>query len=139
MTDVYAEEVLTEKFKELKSLTVTESGEYPEVSFPNKNFTRPEDGYWYELWFAPARATQIELGSEARSRWVGILQINICVPKDSGTQAANSRYEAIASHFRTGSYIKGVRIINTQRTSAFENGDYYVMPVTVSYWADLDR
>lgn len=139
MTDVYAERIMIEKFKELEGLIVTEDGVYPEVAFPNTNFERPDDGYWYELFFIPGHPIQIELGSEARSRWVGILQINICTPKDSGTEPINDRYESVSKLFRPGSNFDGVRITRCYRTSALENGDYYVMPVTVEFWADLDR
>lgn len=139
MTDAYCEKQLVEKFKELEGLTVTEDGKFPEVAFPNLNFERPEDGYWYELFFIPGQPVQVELGSEGRSRWVGDLRINVCTPKNSGTESANDRYESIAKLFRSGSYINGVRIIKTSRSSAIEDGDYYVLPVDVSFWADLDR
>lgn len=146
MTDAIVEEILTEKFKELEGLEKVNIGtekepewEYPTVAFPNIAFERPEDGYWYELFFIPAQPMQIELGSEARSRWVGIMQINVCVPKNSGTTPINARYENIAKLFRSGLIIDGIRIVQTYRTSALDDGDYYVMPVTVSWWADLDR
>lgn len=139
MTDAYVEKVIIDKFKELEGLTVNEDGTYPEVAFPNQNFVRPEDGYWYELYFIPGQPVQVELGTEGRSRWVGVLQINICTPKDSGIEPINDRYESVAKLFRSGTYIDGVRIKRTYRTSALEDGDYYVMPVTVEYWADLDR
>lgn len=112
---------------------------YPEVAFPNESFERPDDGYWYEIYMIPAIPNQIELGTEARSRWTGIMQINICVPKDSGTRALNARYDAIASLFRSGLYLEGVRVVRTYRTSALDDGDYTVLPVSVEWWADLDR
>lgn len=112
---------------------------YPEVAFPNEAFTRPEDGYWYEISMIPAVPNQIELGTTARSRWTGIMQINICVPKDSGTKAMNARFNAIAALFRSGLYIEGVRVVRTYRTSALDDGDFTVMPVSVEWWADLDR
>lgn len=168
MTDTYAEELLINKFLKLEGLvkipkTEFEQDEgdnseeqdspknefnneeenkeyfYPEVALPNESFIRPEDGYWYEIYLIPAIPNQIELGSEARSRWTGIMQINICVPKDSGTKALNARYDAIASLFRSGLYIEGVRIVRTYRTSALDDGDFTVLPVSVEWWADLDR
>ena len=112
---------------------------YPEVAFPNEAFTRPEDGYWYELHMIPSVPEQIELGTTGRSRWTGIMQINICVPKDSGTRAINARFNAIAALFRSGLYIHGVRVVRTYRSSALDDGDSTVVPVSVEWWADLDR
>lgn len=139
MTDAYVEEKLIEHFKKLEGLTANEDGTYPEVALPNMNFTRPEDGYWYELYFVPGIPKQIELGTEARSRWIGVMDIKICTPKDSGTKPANDRFESVERLFKSGTYIDGIRITRCYRSSALENGDYYVMPVTVEYWADLDR
>lgn len=146
MTDAIVEELMIEKFKELNGLTKINIGteenpeyEYPEVAFPNIAFTKPEDGYWYELFFIPAEPLQIELGTEARSRWIGILQINVCVPKNSGTTPLNNRYENIAKLFRSGLIFNGIRIVRTYRTSALDDGDYYVLPVSVEWQADLER
>lgn len=147
MTDTYAEQILIEKFKELKGLQIENSKDeagneiqtYPEIAFPNESFERPDDGYWYELYFLPTEPVQIELGSEARSRWSGVMQINICVPKNDGIVPLNSRYNNIATLFRSGSIIDGVRIRRTYRTSALDDGDYYVMPVSIEWQADLDR
>lgn len=146
MTDATVETLLIEKFKELDGLEKTNTGtdenpvyEYPTVAFPNVTFTKPDDGYWYELFFIPAQPVVIELGTEARSRWVGILQINVCVPKNTGTTPLNDRYDNIAKLFKSGLYFDGIRISRTYRTSALDDGDYYVMPVSVEWQADLDR
>lgn len=146
MTDARIENLIIEKFKELDGLEKVNIGtreepewEYPTVAFPNVTFTKPDDGYWYELFFIPARPVVIELGSEARSRWVGILQINVCVPKNTGTIPLNDRYDNIAKLFRSGLFFDGIRINRTYRTSALDDGDYYVMPVSVEWQADLDR
>ena len=146
MTDASVETYIIEKFKELDGLEKNNIGteeapnyEYPTVAFPNVAFTKPEDGYWYELHFIPAIPIQIELGTQARSRWMGILQVNVCVPKNSGTTPLNDRYENIAKLFRSGLIFNGIRIIRTYRTSALDDGDYYVMPVSIEWQADLDR
>lgn len=149
MTDVYAEEVLTERFKELPNLiTKTEEIEtddgitktvikYLDVAFPNIPFQRPDNGYWYELYFMTQAPDQIELGSYGRNRWRGIMQVNICVPKSSGTQAVNERFNAIAALFRQGMNLAHVRINKVYRGTAIEDGDFYSMPVSVEWWSDL--
>lgn len=112
---------------------------FPMIAFPNQKFERPFDGYWYELNFIPAQPMQMELGTNGRLRWVGILQVNVCTPKNDGTKAVNDRYDEIASMFRQGLIIEGVRISKVYRTSAVDDGDYYCMFVSINWQADLDR
>lgn len=139
MTDAHIEQRVINKFKELEGLTIDDDGNYPEVAFPYQSFSRPADGYWYELFYIPSEPIQIELGEEARSRWVGILQVNVVVPKESGMEPALARFDSIAKLFRAGSYIDNIRVNRTYRSSAYEDGDFYVLPVSVEVWADLDR
>ena len=140
MTDAYIEKQVTDYFLKMNGITVNEDGTHPEVCFANEEFERPDDGYWYEVYFIPSSPMQIELGTTARSRWVGLLQINVCTPKAAGTTPSLDRYESIAEHFRTGMYINGdIRVIKPSRTSATEDGDFYVLPVTVELQANLDR
>ena len=140
MTDAYVEEKTKEYFLTLEGLEQTTDGSHPDVCFENEDFERPDDGYWYEVYFIPSQPLQIELGTDARSRWVGLLQINVCTPKSAGTTPSLDRYESIAKHFRTGMYINGnIRVVKTYRTSAMEDGDFYVLPVTVELQANLDR
>lgn len=117
---------------------------FPAAAFPNSDFERPVDENgnntaWYELFFITSKPNQIELGTTARSRWIGIMQINICIPKTWGRKEINYRYNEIADLFRSGINIDGVRVTNTYRTSALDDDDYYCLPVTVEWWADLDR
>lgn len=117
---------------------------YPEVAFPNEDFIRPVDENgsnlsWYELYFIPARPNQIELGTKGRSRWFGLMQVNICVPRTWGTQELYQRYDDIAALFRSGLILEGVRIVRTYRSSALDDDDFYCLPVTIEWQADLDR
>lgn len=117
---------------------------YPEVAFPNEDFIRPIDDNgsnlpWYELYFIPSRPNQIELGTKGRSRWFGLMQVNVCVPKTWGTQELYQRYDDIAALFRSGLILEGVRIVRTYRSSALDDDDFYCLPVTIEWQADLDR
>lgn len=147
MTEVAVENILIERFKTLDNLTTDKETDlngnevitYPEVSFPNEPFERPDDGYWYELRPTPAKSVDAYLGSEEQVRWIGVLQINICVPKNSGLKPLNSRYEAIAKLYKRGLVINGIRIISSDRTSAIDDGDYYVMPIQIVWESNLER
>ena len=117
---------------------------YPHVAFPNEDFERPKDDlglndYWYELYFIPAEPNQIELGTKGRSRWVGIMQINICLPKTWGTEELYARYDEVAKLFRSGLILEGVRIIRTYRSTSINDDDYFCLPVTIEWQADLYR
>lgn len=117
---------------------------YPNVAFQNEDFERPLDDKgnnknWYELFFVPDVPNQIELGTTGRSRWVGIMQVNVCVPKTWGTEELYDRYDEIASLFRSGLILEGVRIVKTYRTVSFDDNDFFCLPVTIEWQADLDR
>lgn len=129
---------------------------YPNVAFPNVDFIRPkgpagDNTFWYELNFIPAPPTQIELGTSARSRWIGLMQINVCIPKTWGTDELYARYDEIAKLFRSGLIITdkiieeevekpySVRIIKTYRSSAVDDNDFYCLPVIIDWQSDLYR
>lgn len=117
---------------------------YPNVAFPNSSFIRPQgdDGNninWYEIFFIPGRPVQIELGTTGRSRWVGVMQVNICIPKEWGTDELLDRYDEVAKLFKSGLIIEGVRIARTYRSVSLDNDDYYCLPVSIEWQADLDR
>lgn len=117
---------------------------YPHVAFPNEDFSRPLDkdgnnSYWYELYFIANAPNQIELGTTGRSRWTGIMQINICLPKTWGTEELYDRFDEIAELFRSGLILEGVRIVKTYRHVSLDSDDYYCLPVTIEWWSDLDR
>ena len=184
MTDVYAENILLRKFRELDVLfddthqpsyvqsteyypdelyfELDENGDYVKsnpqpnednfsekdyyeienydsVVFPNEDFNIPDDGYWFEVYPIPAVPFTAEVGMEARSRWIGIFQINVCVPKNIGAKASNSRYEAIAKLFRRDSIIEGVRITKVSKEPFVDDGSTYLVPVTVHWQADIDK
>ena len=139
---------LTTKERTIKYLNNDDEEEtlylYPHVAFPNEAFNRPKDDfglndYWYELYFIPAAPNQIELGTTGRSRWVGIMQINICLPKTWGTEELYARYDEIAKLFRSGLILEGVRIVKTYRSASINDKDYFCLPVTIEWQADLDR
>lgn len=139
MTDVVVERILTESFLGIEPPLARRSWSgYENVAFPNSTFTRP-NGMWYEVAFIGDRPWQSELGTHGRSRWSGIMQISICYPKGIGIQGIEDAFERIATHFYRGSFHDGVRIRRVYRSSARMYDDYYSVPVSVEWEADLDR
>lgn len=132
MTDTFIEPTLTAALKTLtKYITATN------LSEPNKTFTKPTSGGWYEIDFLPGEPTQAELGSAGRNRWVGIFQITVCVPLNTGKEMANARYDAIAGLFKRGAVFSGVEITGCFRGIEDPEEDHYRLPVRIAYRADL--
>lgn len=139
MTDVIVEKILTESFLNMTPpLARKNKYGYENVSFPNKTFKRP-NGMWFDIAFINDRPNQWELGTSGRSRWLGIMQINVCYPKGVGTEGIEDAFERIASHFRRSSIHDGIRIKRTYRSSARLYDDFYAVPVSIEWEADLDR
>lgn len=139
MTDVIVEKILTESFLNMTPPLARKNKDgYENVSFPNKTFKRP-NGMWFDIAFINDRPNQWELGTSGRSRWLGIMQINVCYPKGVGTEGIEDAFERIASHFRRSSIHDGIRIKRAYRSSARLYDDFYAVPVSIEWEADLDR
>lgn len=147
MTDSFIEDTLVTAFKTLtliKSKVVNTKTVY-NYSEINKTFVRANwaaEG-WYELDMIPGEPYQSELGTNGRNRWVGIFQITVCVPLDSGKAMANARYDAIAGLFKRGTVFSGVEVTRCHRCPNLSSDmegvetDHYRLPVRVAYRADL--
>lgn len=155
-TDTYIEKKLKKRFAEALPQYV-EGDEAWKINWhPNMAFERPDDLYWLDFFFLPGIPYQQELGNEGRNRWAGIMQINICTPKDDmtvedgmddegdddyGSSAMDRCYNDIAQAFRRGTTFDGIRIYKTYRnTSAMQvYDDFCVLPVTIEWQADLSN
>lgn len=146
-TDAYVEKTLSDAFAAfslIKTKTVA-ANPVMNVYWPNKAFDKSlwlSDG-WYEVDIIPGTPDQAELGTLGRNRWVGIFQVTICVPLNSGKDMANARYNAIASLFTRGTNFSGVEVTGVHRCpnlSSEQEGtatDHYRLPVRIEYRADL--
>ena len=144
MTETYVEDILIQKFLSLGSPWIkTEIKDNVEVvknvAIPNENFTRPADGNWFEIDFLTNPPTTQELGVNARTRWRGIMQIAICVPKNTGRDALNARYNKIHDLYMKRNIFNGIRVNRVFKTSALDAGDYYVVIASVEWQSDLNK
>lgn len=115
---------------------------YP-VVFENLTSERTEvsEGFtkaWYEIYFNPAPPTEGELMQGARFWWTGFVQINICVPVNTGTDDIRERYNEIAEAFKPKLIHQGVRILKTYRASNFNEDDFIWCPVTIDWKAYIE-
>jgi hypothetical protein len=144
MTDTQVENFLIATFEGigsplLTSTTVDSKTTYTNICYENRAFNRPTDNYWFGLHFIPTLPYQQELGKYGKNRWHGIFQVDICVPKDSGTDAMNDRYNTIVNAFPRGYITDGIRILKVGRSSARSTDDFCFTPVSISWQADLDN
>ena len=151
MVQSYVNDVLTELFE---SVTMDDGNggkeslfldDKSDINYEFEPFKRPQTGVWYELHFIPAQPAMAEIGHNAMNEWKGIFQINICVLKtirtitpDYGVQDyVDNAYVSIAEVMKRGVIIDRVHITGVGISSAIDNGDYYSVPISVSWYANL--
>ena len=161
MTDTYIWQKVRERFLGMEAKVIGQDGNetdiiekehdddgsverYANVVDPNdterRGSIRSSSGIWFEIFPLHSPPSQQELGSAGRNRWNFGMQININSPRDMGTYAIDTVYDAIASRFRRGDIFDGIRVMQTAyRSSARLADDYYSVPVTVMVQADLEN
>lgn len=128
-------------------LFVVKKGKFIDIKYEFEDFQRPTTGCWYALHFLPAQPTVPEIGTDAMNRWTGVFQIDVCVLKSIRTITPafgvkdyfDSAYAAIAEVMKRGVYKDRVHITGIGRTSAIDNGDFYSMPITVTWYCNLEN
>lgn len=138
MTDVEVEEFLIDKFKEIGAPVITppvkdEKGNeiFPNLNLENQSFKRPSNLYWFNLWFVPTLPMDsVSLCANGKF-WTGIFQVDICVPKNTGTRAMYNRFKLIQKKFKTGFISPGIRIVSVGRGPIQDADDYTVLPVSI--------
>ena len=116
-----------------------------DINYEFEAFKRPTNGCWYELHFLPAQPLMVEIGRTAMNEWSGIFQINICVLKTIRTitpqygvkDYVDNAYASIAEVMKRGVIKDRVHITGVGKSSAIDNEDYYSVPISVSWYANL--
>lgn len=150
VTDLFVEKKIKEYFRDNLSQYVKGDDAWKINWTANKTFERPADLYWLDFKFLANPPFQQELGTGGRNRWQGIMQINICVPRDDASgdvsndfedSAMDICYQNIAKVFRRGVIFNGIRIIKCCRnTSAMQfYDDFCLLPVSIYWQSDLSN
>lgn len=139
--EAYRDDEKTELIAALSTDNVIEPNEArSRDSLGGSEDDRYGDKIWFEVFPLRAQPFQQELGAGGRNRWNSGAQININCPKGVGTYDIDCVYDAIAARFKRGDIFDGVRVAQTAyRSSARLADDYYSVPVTVMFQADLDN
>lgn len=132
---------------EEESLFIIDNGKYIDINYEYEDFERPSSGIWYAIHFLPTQPYQKELGANGMNNWTGIFQIDVCTIKSIRTITPeyvvkdyfDNAYAAIAEVMKRGVIQDRVHITGIGKSSAIDNGDYYSMPISVQWYANLSN
>lgn len=87
----------------------------------------------------PADTTQAELGSSGQDENLGIYQVDVFAPIDTGHGVAVTQADAIADAFARGTTLTynsvNVRIRGVSRGAGRRDGAWYIVPVFINYFS----
>lgn len=115
------------------------------TQWENTAFTPPNSGAWQSVNFLPAEPENPSILGVAGSemyRENGFMQVTLSYPAQGGAGSALTKAEAIRDWFpRGGSYSFGGLTVVVRRTPrigpAMVQGDRYVLPVSIPYFANV--
>lgn len=150
MTQNDCEQTLVNLFDTIDLIFWEEDVGQKVTAYPMQDFTHPECGYWYEIKHLSVLPEQIELGQHSMNKWQGIMQIDICVYKDIKARRSthkdygvefyvNNAYSAIAEVMKRGVIKDRVHIVKVGKSSAIDNDEYYSVPISVQWYANLSN
>lgn len=96
---------------------------------------------YQESYLLPANPDNSTLG-QSHYLEIGIFQVSLKYPPGKGPVEAQARAEAIKAHFKRGTTLveSGVQVLITETpaiAAGFMSGDRYVVPVSITYQADI--
>lgn len=103
----------------------------------------PQHELWYRIaWIPGAHPDSDGIGASARTRHTGIMQINVCDPRDNGDVPASTEAERIMDCFPQGLQLayngQGVTITSCGRTGGmFDESGAYVVAIRIYWVADV--
>lgn len=101
------------------------------TAYPNAQFVRPSSGPWAAVFVIPAQTAALSLTDS--DEMAGVFQIDLNYPLNSGAGAAQSKADAIRSHFKRGTVTDGVIIEESSVSQGLVVDGYYRLSVSVQY------
>lgn len=118
-----------------------EAGVFMPVIYENQTPSNPEK--YVSFNFLPSDKSPITLGSNGLERRIGLLNLLIYVPINSGIGESLIEAQRIVDNFSPGkaksSNSTTVKITKSQSEAGFASGDKYVTPITISWQSDQSR
>ena len=113
------------------------------VSWENEAFTPTVGTRWYRATFLPGMSEAAAIGTASANRHIGLFQIDVIEPKDSGDMTGQTEAERIIACYKRGTVIAynsvNVRCERAYRLPANQEESFYVIPVIVEYRADVSN
>ena len=109
----------------------------------NTEVAPPTDAIWYRIMWIPGPNPNMDgIGMGAKVRHTGMMQINVCDPRDIGDVPASTEAQRIQDCFKAGTNLfyngQGVTITGCGRTGGmFDTTGAYVVAVRVYWVADV--
>ena len=111
------------------------------IAWENKTFAPVAGTRWYRATFLPGMANAAAIGDGAQNRHYGLMQIDVCEPKNLGDVLAANEAERIATCYKRGTVLTYtgvlVRIERVYRGAAIPSDDWYMVPILIEYRADV--
>lgn len=117
-----------------------------DVALENSGFTPVAGTPWLRPVLLPEKPQSAGPGSSAKNVQKGIFMIDVMQPTGGGTAAAQSRADALVSHFKRGTDLTAGSVTLTSeaawpaqaRVETLGTTDWFVMPVSVRFFAYTD-
>lgn len=112
------------------------------TAYENANFIPVTGTPYQQVNLLLAQPDNQTMGSQFY-RAVGVFQISLCYPINTGANAAQARAELLKTHFKRGTSMveTGLTVIVTQTpsiTSGMVVGDRYILPISIFYQCDIN-
>lgn len=111
------------------------------VKWPNTPFKQPTNGEWVVPTIVPGSGRQDSMGSPKLERQLGIVTVQIFVPKNSGDRRARAIADTVASWFRYQTFkddTTGTNVIlrAPEATKVGERADSYQLNLRIPFQAE---
>lgn len=113
------------------------------TAYEGKDFTPTPGTAWAAVFNLPASTEVDSLGSGGYDKHLGIFQVDIHVPENTGTAVLLAHAQTLRTYFyagRTVSYSgQDVRLIKAERSTIRKESGWLRLSVSISYWAFTAR
>ena len=113
------------------------------TAYENIEFDPANNSLWAEVLFQPQESLNLMKDFDGIEDGEGDLQISLYAIADSGTAAIQAKCDEILSHFKATTTIQQgtteVRIISTARNTGRRLEKWFVIDLTISYRALMER
>lgn len=108
----------------------------PPVAWPNIEYSRTKGTLYLHPVLIPNSTEQASLSDSGKDFAMGIYQIGVMIPAGKGRSTIPDQ---IADHFKRGTFCVyngiSVRVRSVSVAPALQDGDWYMVPVSISYFA----